>query len=89
MPAVATASQRQIAIIQDNSDLVDAPAAMAQFRALGATTVRVFLPWATIAPNAKKTSAPKNFDATEPRRLQGRRVGARTTRSTGRPSSTA
>ena len=66
VPAVATASHTQIAIIQDNSDLVNAPAAMAQFRALGATTVRVFLPWATIAPNAKKTSAPKNFDATNP-----------------------
>ena len=39
---------------------------MAQFRALGATTVRVFLPWATIAPNAKKTSAPKHFSATDP-----------------------
>jgi hypothetical protein len=66
VPAVAPASQRQIAIIQDNSDLVDAPAALAQFRALGATTVRVFLPWATIAPNAKRTSAPKHFTATDP-----------------------
>ena len=66
VPAVASASHRQIAIIQDNSDLVNAPAAMAQFRALGATTVRVFLPWATIAPNAKQTSAPKHFAATDP-----------------------
>jgi hypothetical protein len=66
VPAVAAASHKQIAIIQDNSDLVNAPAAMAQFRALGATTVRVFLPWATIAPNATKTSAPKNFNATNP-----------------------
>jgi hypothetical protein len=66
VPAVATASHTQIAIIQDNSDLVNAPAAFAQFRALGATTVRVFLPWATIAPNANKTSAPKHFDAADP-----------------------
>jgi hypothetical protein len=66
VPAVAAASHKQIAIIQDNSDLINAPAAMAQFRALGATTVRVFLPWATIAPNAKKTSAPKHFSATDP-----------------------
>jgi hypothetical protein len=66
VPAVATASHQQIAIIQDNSALVNAPAAFAQFRALGATTVRVFLPWAKIAPNATKTSAPKHFTATDP-----------------------
>jgi hypothetical protein len=66
LAAIATASPKQIAIIQDNSDLVNAPAAFAQFRALGATTVRVFLPWATIAPNAKKTSEPKHFTATDP-----------------------
>jgi hypothetical protein len=66
VPAVATASHKQIAIIQDNSDLVNAPAALAQFRALGATTVRVFLPWATIAPNAKQKTAPKHFTATDP-----------------------
>jgi hypothetical protein len=66
VPAAASASHRQIAIIQDNSDLVNAPAAMAQFRSLGATTVRVFLPWALIAPNAKQKSAPKHFSATDP-----------------------
>ncbi len=66
MPVVASASHRQIAIIQDNSDLANAPAAMAQFRALGATTVRVFLPWSAIAPNAKKTRAPKHFNASDP-----------------------
>jgi hypothetical protein len=72
VPAVATASHKQIAIIQDNSDLVNAPAAMAQFRALGATTVRVFLPWATIAPNAKRTKAPKGFDAVNPAAYKAR-----------------
>ena len=45
-----------IAIIQDDSDLLNAPAAMAQFRALGATTVRVFLPWAELAPDALQRS---------------------------------
>jgi hypothetical protein len=72
VPAVATASHTQIAIIQDNSDLVNAPAAMAQFRALGATTVRVFLPWATIAPDAKQTKAPKGFDAANPAAYKAR-----------------
>jgi hypothetical protein len=37
-----------------------------QFRALGATTVRVFLPWAKLAPNATRRSAPKGFHATDP-----------------------
>jgi len=66
LPAVASASHKQIVIIQDDSDLLDAPAAMAQFRALGATTVRVYLPWAAIAPNAKQTAAPRHFQATDP-----------------------
>ena len=65
VPAVASASHTQIAIIQDNSDLVNAPAAMAQFRSLGATTVRVLIPWATIAPSPKQTKTP-TFDATDP-----------------------
>jgi hypothetical protein len=66
LPAVATASHKQIAIIQDDSDLFNAPAAMAQFRAVGAMTVRVFLPWAKIAPDATRTSAPEGFHAADP-----------------------
>ena len=70
IPATASASKHQIAIIQDSSDLSAAPAAastaMAQFRALGATTVRVIVPWATIAPNPKKIAEPKHFKATDP-----------------------
>ncbi|MGH3264770.1 MAG: hypothetical protein ACRDNS_22585, partial [Trebonia sp.] len=65
IPATAAAKHSQIAIIQDGSDLANAPAAMAEFRALGATTVRVVVPWATIAPNATKTRKP-NFKATDP-----------------------
>lgn len=67
LPAGASASHRQITIIQDQTALQGDPSgAMAQFRALGATTVRIFMPWATIAPNAKKTRAPKHFNATNP-----------------------
>ena len=76
LPAVASASHKQIAIIQDNSDLVNAPAAMAQFRALGATTVRVFLPWATIAPNATADVGAQELQRHRPGRLQRRQVGA-------------
>ena len=82
-PPSPSASHRQIAIIQDNSDLANAPAAMAQFRALGATTVRVFLPWSTIAPNAKKTRRPST--STRPTRPPtAPRNGRRLTRSTAR-----
>jgi hypothetical protein len=70
IPAAASASTHQITIIQDSSDLSNSPAAtagaLAQFRALGATTVRVIINWATIAPNAKRKSAPKHFNASDP-----------------------
>jgi hypothetical protein len=66
LPAAASASKQQITIIQDGSDLVNAPAAMAEFRALGATTVRVPIPWALIAPSNTSTKKPKNFNASDP-----------------------
>jgi hypothetical protein len=67
VPAAASASHRQITIIQDQTQLQRDPSStMAQFRALGATTVRIFMPWATIAPNAARTKAPKNFNAADP-----------------------
>jgi hypothetical protein len=66
VPAAASASHKQITIIQDQNVLYDPTGYMAQFRALGATTVRVFMPWTTIAPNPRQTSAPKNFNATDP-----------------------
>ncbi|MFZ0088708.1 MAG: hypothetical protein WAL63_04325 [Solirubrobacteraceae bacterium] len=65
LPATASASRSQIAIIQDGSDLVNAPAAMQEFRQLGANTVRVIVPWATIAPSPKSTKKP-SFTATDP-----------------------
>ncbi len=65
LPATAGASRSQIAIIQDGSDLSNAPAAMQEFRQLGANTVRVIVPWATIAPNPRSTKKP-SFDATDP-----------------------
>ena len=64
--APASASTRQIAIIQDGVALNGNPQAdIAQFRALGATTLRVLLQWYTVAPDASSTRTP-HFSATNP-----------------------
>jgi hypothetical protein len=64
--APASASTKQIAIIQDGGALNANPSAdIAQFRALGATTLRVLLQWYTIAPDSSSTKAP-HFSATNP-----------------------
>jgi hypothetical protein len=65
VPAAAGATPNQIAIIQDNSDLFDAPGALAQFRELGANTIRVVAPWSLIAPGPRALTKPK-FNATDP-----------------------
>jgi hypothetical protein len=65
LPAVASANSSQLAIIQDNLDLSNASGAFGQFRALGANTVRVIVPWALIAPDYSAKRKPK-FDATNP-----------------------
>jgi hypothetical protein len=60
----ATASTGQVAIFQDDGGVLSNPNATLQtIRSLGATEVRVFVPWGNIAP-AKKPS--KGFDATNP-----------------------
>jgi hypothetical protein len=64
--APASASTTQIAIIQDGVALNGNPQAdIAQFRALGATTLRVLLQWYTVAPDSSSTKAP-HFSATDP-----------------------
>jgi hypothetical protein len=64
--APASASTKQIAIIQDGANLNGNPQGdIAQFRALGATTLRVMLQWYTVAPSAGSTRAPR-FSATNP-----------------------
>ena len=65
-PTPALADHSQIAIIQDNGEIAANPAgALQQMRALGATTVRVFLPWTALAPRINSTKAPA-FDADDP-----------------------
>jgi hypothetical protein len=64
--APASASTKQIAIIQDGVALNANPSAdIAQFRALGATTLRVLMQWYTVAPDSSSTRAP-HFSATNP-----------------------
>jgi hypothetical protein len=62
----AAASTKQVAIIQDGLALkTDPAAAMAQFRELGATTIRVLLFWKDVAPSPNASKQPK-FKATDP-----------------------
>jgi hypothetical protein len=65
MPATSAANSSQISIIQDNSDLSDPAAAFAQFRELGANTVRIIVPWSQIAPSPNAKFKP-NFNASDP-----------------------
>ena len=65
LPATAAAKHSQIAIIQDGSVLTNPAGAMQQFRALGATTVRVIMFWDAIAPKPTATRKPR-FNATDP-----------------------
>jgi hypothetical protein len=67
VPATASASHTQIAMIQDDNVLQADPAGtLAKMKALGATTVRVELFWTSLAPDITSTSAPKNFTASNP-----------------------
>src|SRR5438309_8013580 len=67
MPAVASASVRQLSIIQDSQRLLTDPVkTLATFRALGANTVRVIVTWALIAPNPTASRPPRGFDAADP-----------------------
>jgi hypothetical protein len=64
LPAVASANSSQISIIQDNLE-INYPAIFNQFRAVGANTARVILPWALVAPGYRDKKKP-NFNATDP-----------------------
>jgi hypothetical protein len=67
VPATASASSKQLAMIQDGGQLAANPgAALAKFRALGANTVRVVMFWYEIAPHPSSSKAPAKFDATDP-----------------------
>ncbi len=66
-PGPAAASHAQIAIIEDDGHLLQDPVGTLQtFRKLGADMVRVFVPWAAIAPDWSSTTEPQGFDAADP-----------------------
>ena len=65
-PPAARADHAQIAIIQDSGQLAADPAGtIQQMRALGATTIRLFVSWNSLAPEIQRTAKPK-FAAADP-----------------------
>jgi hypothetical protein len=67
LPAAAGASSRQIAIIQDDAALETNPVdTLKEFRALGATTVRVIVHWDLMAPHPDRRRIPAGFDSSDP-----------------------
>ena len=67
VPARAAAAADQLSIIQDNLRLLADPAGtLSTFRELGASTVRVIVGWAQVAPDAASRSRPSDFDASDP-----------------------
>jgi hypothetical protein len=68
LPATSAAKSSQIAMIQDSGDLSNPVQTFSEFRALGATTVRIILNWNTVLSSAAQTSKtrPDGFDATSP-----------------------
>ncbi len=66
-PPAALANVNQQAMIQDDPTLDAAPdATMQKFRVLGATVVRVWVPWSRIAASPLSTKVPRNFNASNP-----------------------
>jgi hypothetical protein len=61
--APARAAHTQTTIIEDARVMVNPDTYLARFRALGAQTVRIILPWATIAPRWRAKRAPKFNDS--------------------------
>ena len=60
----ATASTSQVAVFQDDGGMLSNPAAtLNTIKALGATEVRMFVPWGTIAPTKKPS---KRFNGADP-----------------------
>jgi hypothetical protein len=66
LPGTAAASHSQIAMIQDDGQLLANPSGtLAQMQALGAKTVRLEVFWNNIAPKPGSTKQP-NFNAADP-----------------------
>lgn len=71
VPPSASASSRQLSILQDDGVLVghtrqDPNAAMAEARELGVDVVRVFLSWYEVSPARTSRRRPEGFDVGDP-----------------------
>jgi hypothetical protein len=64
-PGPASASTTQVSILQDTSFLNSTATALPMARALGAKTIRVNVPWYSMAPKPSSTRKP-NFNASNP-----------------------
>ena len=64
--ANAAVSSRQITMLQDNAILASPATALPLVRALGATTVRVFVTWYSLAPDPDAKQPPEGFDGSDP-----------------------
>jgi hypothetical protein len=64
--ANAAVSSRQITMVQDNAVLASPATELPLVRALGATTVRVFVTWYSLAPDPAATQPPAGFDGSDP-----------------------
>jgi hypothetical protein len=65
-PGPASASHKQVAIIQDPRILSEPNYYLSTFRALGATTLRLFMFWDSVAPGPRATQMPDGFDPQDP-----------------------
>lgn len=65
VPGAASASTHQIAMIQDGQLQANPAGTLAEMRSLGATTVRAFLYWDSVAPRSNARRRPR-FNATNP-----------------------
>jgi hypothetical protein len=69
LPAPAAASTNQVAIIEDDNHLLASPTStydtLQMFRKLGASMVRVFVPWSYITDDESATKQPAGFNASD------------------------
>jgi hypothetical protein len=66
IPACASASSSQFAIIEDGNVFSDPVNTLAQMRDLGAGVVRIPVFWSKIAPNTMSHTRPAGFNASDP-----------------------
>jgi hypothetical protein len=64
--ANAAVRSRQITMVQDNAILASPATELPLVRALGATTVRVFASWYSLAPDPAAEQPPAGFDGSDP-----------------------